>query len=393
MTQDPSDPAAPRLDFAAVSARRMRRQFLDPPSAGATPADVAARMCSTHAQVMPSAELAIGLRLDGAPRRTTQEALWRSRTLVKPFGPRGTLHLLPTAEYPMWIGALSALPPLPNSHRKDVKFAPEQTTAVVAAIGEALSDAELTADELDEAVVDIAGPWAGERTMPAFQGHWPRWRQSMADAALRGALCFAPNRGRNVVYTSPRRWLPGFRPEPGDTALPHLLQRYLHAYGPATPAHFARWLAVPPRFAAELFERAGAALQRVEVGGEPAWVAAGDTELPASPAPPVRLLPYFDQFVVAGAFRELLFPGEAAGRALSPAGQAGNFPVLLLDGVVGGVWHQRKKGRRIEVTVEPLRPLSAAQRRALDDEVTRIGQVLEATPTLTVGTVSVGGHA
>jgi len=37
-----------------------------------------------------------------------------------------------------------------------------------------------------------------------------------------------------------------------------------------------------------------------------------------------RLLPYFDAHVVPGQPRERLYPGAAAGRALTPAGQAGN---------------------------------------------------------------------
>ena len=49
-----------------------------------------------------------------------------------------------------------------------------------------------------------------------------------------------------------------------------------------------------------------------------------------------RLLPYFDPYLVAGQPRERLYPGAAAIRALTPAGQAGNYPVLLVDGVVGG---------------------------------------------------------
>ena len=91
--------------------------------------------------------------------------------------------------------------------------------------------------------------------------------------------------------------------------------------------------------------------------------------------------------------RELLFPGRAAARALSPSGQAGNFPVVLVDGVVAGVWHQRRSGRRLDVTVEPFGRLTAARRAELDEQVERVGQVLEATPSLTIGTVAVGGHA
>jgi hypothetical protein len=57
------------------------------------------------------------------------------------------------------------------------------------------------------------------------------------------------------------------------------------------------------------------------------------------------------------------------------------------------VWHQRRSGRKLAITVEPLRELTATQRRQLDDEVELVGAVMEAKPTLTVGTVTVGPHA
>lgn len=214
----------------------------------------------------------------------------------------------------------------------------------------------------------------------------------MATAAARGALCFGPDRGRKVTYTSPRRWLPGFQPADGQTALAALLRDYLHAYGPATPRHFARWLAAPPSWAKALFETRQAALQEVEVEGTRAWVNAGDIDAPDDAPGGVRLLPYFDAYVVGGQPRELLYPGPAAPRALA-GNQAGNFPTLLLDGVVAGVWHQRRAGRRIAITVGPLSPLSAAQRRGLEEQAARIGTILEGTPELTIGTVSIGAHA
>jgi hypothetical protein len=278
-------------------------------------------------------------------------------------------------------------------HPEPVRFTPEQADEVIATIGDALADAELTVDELTEAIVDRLGPWAGERTMEAFQDMWPRWRQLTSTAAHRGVLCFGPNRGRNVTYTNPHRWLPGFRPDDGDAALRTLVTRYLYAYGPATPQHFARWLNIPPRRAVELFDDLAGELERVELDGELGWVMAGDTATPPQPHRGIRLLPYFDAFVVAGQPRERLYPGAAATRGLTQAGQAGNYPVLLVDGVVGGVWHQRRSGRKLAITVEPLRELTAAHRRQLDDEVELVGAVMEATPTLTMGTVTVGPHA
>jgi hypothetical protein len=74
-------------------------------------------------------------------------------------------------------------------------------------------------------------------------------------------------------------------------------------------------------------------------------------------------------------------------------GQAGNVPVLLIDGLAAGVWHQRRSGRKIAVTVESFVTLTARQRDLLADEVERVGQVLAGTAQLTLGTVSVGAHA
>jgi hypothetical protein len=69
------------------------------------------------------------------------------------------------------------------------------------------------------------------------------------------------------------------------------------------------------------------------------------------------------------------------------------LPVLLVDGVDAGVWQQRRAGRRLALTVEPLVALSAAQRRELDEQAARIGAFLDLTPELTLGQVVVGPHA
>ena len=119
---------------------------------------------------------------------------------------------------------------------------------------------------------------------------------------------------------------------------------------------------------------------------------AGDTAaLPTAPQG-VRLLPYFDAYVVGCHPRDLLFPGMAAVRALAH-GQAGNLPALLIKGIVAGIWHQRRAGRKVEITVEPFDRLTPTQRRELDSQVERVGEFLEEIPRLIIGTVTVGPHA
>ncbi|MFI7237127.1 winged helix DNA-binding domain-containing protein [Streptomyces cyaneofuscatus] len=378
------------VTWPEANARRLARQHLSGPAPGLSPAEAVGAMLGTHAQVLSAAELSVGLRGTGLTRTDVRTALWTDRSLVKTFGPRGTVHLLPAADLPLWTGALSAVPTGPNPFPKDARMTPAQVEEVVAAIGEALTGAELTVDELSEEVVARTGPWAGDLVMPGFQEMWPRWRQVLHLAGHRGVLAYAPNRGRRAAYTNP-----GYAPLPGPEAQAELVERYLYAYGPATPAHFARWLAAPKRWAEGLFaSRAGSgAIEEVafEDAG-PAWVVAGDTDFPAGPVRGVRLLPYFDAFAIAAQPRERLFPGPAFERALA-GGQAGNYPVLLVDGTVAGVWHQRRSGKRITVTVEPLEPLPAGRLRELEDEVERVGEIMEGRAELTVGAVSVGPHA
>ncbi|MFI5807667.1 winged helix DNA-binding domain-containing protein [Streptomyces sp. NPDC051561] len=394
MTARDPNTAAPSVSWGEVCARRAQRHGLAAPLPGASPVDAVRVMCGAHAQVLSAAELSVGLRLEGVTRAEVRAALWTDRTLVKTYGPRGTVHLLPTADLPMWTGALSALPSAASPFAKDVRLSPEQLDEVVAAIGAALKDAELTADELTDEVVARTGPWAGDLVMPAFQGFWPRWRQAIATAAHRGALCFGANRGRKVTYTNPARWLPGLCPDEGPRALAALVEQFLHGYGPATAHQFAQWLNAPRGWAGELFGRlAGEGrISEVLLDGAPAYLVSGDERMPAEPVRGVRLLPYFDAYVIGSHPRPLVFPGRAAERALA-GGQAGPFPVLLVDGVAAGVWHQRRSGRRLAVTVEPLAPLDRAQLRELDEQVERTATILEATAELTLGTVTVGAHA
>jgi hypothetical protein len=174
-----------------------------------------------HAQMASAAELSIGARVSGIVRADVRTALWQDRSLVKTYGPRGTVHLL-------------------------------------------VAD-ELDGDELSAAVIRNTGPWAADLVMPAFGGFWPRWRQAIVPAAHRGVLSFGQNRGSRVTYTSPG---PLAEIDP-DAALAWLVHRYLFAYGPATPQQFARWMAAPPAWGKRLFAKLGSQLQQVRIGAFP----------------------------------------------------------------------------------------------------------------------------
>ena len=196
-----------------------------------------------------------------------------------------------------------------------------------------------------------------------------------------------------MTYTNPHRWLPGFRPDDGDAALRTLVARYLYAYGPATPAALRPMAQHPAAARRRAVRRAGR-----RAGARSSWTDSPPGCGPATPRrrrgpsrrPPAALLRRVRRGRPA---RDRLYPGAAATRALAPTGQAGNYPVLLVDGVVGGVWHHAAlgpEGRRHRRTAARVdRASSAASSTTRSNWSARSWR----GPTLTIGPVTVGPHA
>jgi hypothetical protein len=136
-----------------------------------------------------------------------------------------------------------------------------------------------------------------------------------------------------------------------------------------------------------VFESLSGELQEVEVAGRSAFVLEGDTDFRDRPRT-VRLLPEYDAYVMGFRERDALVPPavrdqvaqHGRGRYEGPAG----VRFLVIDGVAAGLWTRRKRGRRLELTVEPAQPLGAAQRRSVTDEARRIGEFLALEPELSL---------
>ena len=96
------------LTWKQVWARRLARHCLlnRAPSEPEGLVRTVGAVCGIQAQVMPAAELSVGIRVDGVTRNDVQAALWENRTLVKTYGIRGTIHLFPSDELPLKFGRL-----------------------------------------------------------------------------------------------------------------------------------------------------------------------------------------------------------------------------------------------------------------------------------------------
>ena len=65
-------------------------------------------------------------------------------------------EVLPAQDLALWVGALSATPSAASEPPPEMRMTAEQTREVIAAIAAALAEDNLTIDELNDAVADLA---------------------------------------------------------------------------------------------------------------------------------------------------------------------------------------------------------------------------------------------
>lgn len=363
-----------QLTWDGVLRWRLRRHHLtgDPaPDAIA----VAHRVCGVHAQLAASATTAIGLR---SPVTAAEvDAALATRTLVKTWAARGTLHLVPAADYGAWVGAMSTRNrETRGSWQRYHCVTADGMALILGAITEALGDEALTREELIERIVKLTGH--EELVHPLSHS----WGAVLKPAADKGLLCFGPPRGRNVTFVSPASWLGSDQPHTdSDTAIDALVRAHLDAYGPADPDEFGRWFGLDRApLAKKSFARLAPELVAVDVEGRPGYVRADQLDAVRSPfpGPVVHLLPAFDPYVV-GSLRQLdevvLGPNKA--RVSRPQGWIS--PVLVVDGRIAGVWTGDRRGDTLSVTIEPFGPLARPVRAKLAGAADRVAVASGAT--------------
>lgn len=266
------------LSWEQVAAWRAHRHGLEERRPAGELLDVVSRLCGLHAQVMSSAQLTASARLEGLAPDAVATALWEDRTLVKTWAMRGTLHLLPAAEFGLWQTVIGT----DDRHRKpswQKAFgpSPEELDRLCGDIAAALDGRELLREELAAALAREAGDAELAEALRAS------WGAMLKPAAFRGALCFAPVEGQRVRFTNPATWLGPWESRDPDTALAEAARRYLATHGPATRADFARWLAKSPAVGGRILAGLADEVASVEVDGEPYLALAADVADLAAP--------------------------------------------------------------------------------------------------------------
>ena len=276
---------------------------------------------------MPRAALlSIHARVEGISSNS-----WEHPSLVQLWGPRFSDYLIASKDLPIF-----SLGRLPEDARRRAR-------------------ADDTADRLHAFLDGRRMPFGQAGRGLGVQPNSLRYASPTGRVLLRWDGARQP-----VVWTAP----------PPDMDRRHarleLARRYLHVFGPATSASFARWAGIRGAEAISAFEALASMLIPTSTPIGNAWILANDEaafRAQPGPAAPARLLPSGDvYYLLWGADRDILVP-DAKQRAELWTTRV--WPgALLVGGQILGTWRRSAA----EVSIHVWRRLSSAEREAVEGE-------------------------
>ncbi len=384
----PREGAETPVTWDQVHAFRMARHHLDRPAPRSQLPRVVADACGIQAQVMAAAQLALRVRVRGLTLEDIERALWQDRTVARVWCMRGTVHLVPSDEFAVFVRGSSTRQAARLENWMARAHASRESTDRLVAATAAAMDRPRTRPEIAARVheslewpIEKGGGrgWGNPADAPGF-----RLGKSVVTvpdiawmAAYRALACFGPDKGEGTTFVRPDVWLPRWRDLPLEAAEDALLRRYLHTFGPATVADFAAWSILTVGRARQVWARAEGGLAPVRLEGQTRWIVREDLaalKRSALAGPTVRLLPYLDSFLLGHKGREHLVDAAHYKRIFRPAGWV--YPAVLLDGRIAGEWSYARANRDLQVSVRPYEFLDEGAKDLLRGEAEDVARFL-----------------
>jgi hypothetical protein len=331
-------------------------------------------ICGLQAQIPTVPALSLWARVAGLERDQVDRMLYRDKSLIKVWCMRGTLHLLPTEDLPIYWRAVMGyqLEEWRRWLRRTGRLRPrEERERLHLLLLKALAERPLTRNELSARFPEFV-PESGTS-----------WGVDLKELCYLGRVCHANSSGPEARFARLDRWLPEANLETIDlaTAQRRLLLNYLHGFGPATAQDFAHWAGFRVGDARPIFAATAEKLAELKIEGLKGqyWVCKED--LPElldehEARLPLRLLPQFDVLLLGHKEKGRFLDEVHYKRIFRKAGWIS--ATIWAAGRVIGTWSHKQAGKRLQVAVEPFIPLEREELAALEEEAESLAAFLGA---------------
>ena len=351
---------------AFVMQQRVRHQGLRHPTA-ATPGDAVRDLVAVQAQEFAYALWGVSQHVVGRPDRAAMLQAFDNGELLRTHVLRPTWHFVAPGDL-RWLLRLTA----PRLRRQmayqdrrvgldDAEL--RRSNAVLA--GAVEGGRHRTRQELTEAL-EAAGIPAGGGRLVFILIH-----AEYDEVLVSGAM-----RGKQHTYAAFDERVPPGPDYDEDGALAELVRRFVATRAPVTAKDLATWASLTLGQARRGFAAIESDCFIEELDGLTMW----------SPAAPIlgTVAPQREPTIVdmLQGYDELIMSYSESRLMLAPSGvlPVGDSPfhlhVLLIDGALAGHWRHQLTGSGAVIEIQLRRPLSAAERTALERAVSRYGDYL-----------------
>jgi hypothetical protein len=339
---------------------RLRAQGLDAPRFASAP-EVVRHLCCVQSQLYDMALWAVARRTHGATL-VEVDASFRRGEFLRTHVLRPTWHFVDPADI-HWLLALTAprVRRLMASGNRVIGLTEARLDQAAEVIAAALVDGTpRTRSELAE-MLSAAGL---EHTGQALA-------HAVMHAETHALIANGPMRGKQHTYVL----LPESPPTPPyGSLLAEAARRYARGHGPFRDKDLAWWTSLTLTDSRRAIELAD--LRPLDIDGTAYWT---DGELTESEVPRAMLLSNFDEYISFA--RD---PEDYAGFAGTVNDVMRGSGLLMLDGRLAGTWNRAIKAAKVEIEVAPSPVLTAAMRRALEEESAAFGRFVGRHPELRI---------
>lgn len=341
-------------EYRQLVATRLRNEHLDRPARIPVSALVA-WMGAVQAQDYNAAAWGVSQRVHGATLAAIDAAL-ATGSIIRTHIMRPTWHFVAQSDL-VWLQQLTS--PRVHAFNRSYYRTSELDGALLARAATRLE--RLLRDRQHLTRVELA---AGLKRA-GIEASDQRLALLIMYAELEAVVCSGPRRGKQFTYALVGERAASTRTMTRDEALHALILRYFTSHGPATFRDFSWWSGLTIADATRGIAAAGDALQQETIANLTYWSVPARAARPI-PAPWARLLPNYDEFLIAFRDRRVM-------QRTVPGGRDIYQHHLLIDGCLAGSWRELP-GKSCRVVIDTYRPLTTSARVAVDTAIAQYTQ-------------------
>jgi uncharacterized protein YcaQ len=336
-------------------------------------------VCGLHAQVPVTPYLSLWNRVENFENNQLDEALYRDKTLVKVWCMRGTLHMIPSQDLPVYNKALKKM--WFESHKREIQepewpSMEERKNSIYPKILEALAQRPLSRKELEAKMKNNFKP---------YPGFFSAWGGILKVMAYEGLTVHAQPCRKESCFARVDKWLPNINLSQIDEeeAKEKLLIKYLDGYGPASTQDFSFWSGLLiSDFKKTIENTSGSLLEEIKIDGVKGQflILKEDFKILDSMSldakAPISLLPKFDSFVLGHKDRIRIIQPEHMKKVYRP--KVGDVAAtLLVNGQIAGIWRHEKTKRILKMVISPFTKLQKEDLREIEEKAKALSQFME----------------